>query len=171
MDSAFFSNIRIFFRNVRIGLKNLVKWLPVIWKDRDWDHYFIYEILKAKLESQAEYIGGRGTHVGSDRDAARMRLAARLIRLQQEEHYACEYLDYCYDWKGTEKDNFDAYFEKYPRQHGRVMSGKVSRYKKSIGQMMADKRLVAMEIAQENQERCRRLIFRIMESHIEGWWD
>ena len=26
------------------GCKNLIKWSPTIWKQRDWDHTFIFEI-------------------------------------------------------------------------------------------------------------------------------
>ena len=33
------------------------------------------------------------------------------------------------------------------------------------------KEIIAMEIAHENQDRCRKLVFKIMEKHIEGWWD
>ena len=32
------------------GIKNLIKWFPIIWKDRNWDHSYIYEILKFKLK-------------------------------------------------------------------------------------------------------------------------
>jgi len=28
-----------------------------------------------------------------------------------------------------------------------------------------------MEITHENQDRCRKLVFKILESRIEGWWD
>ena len=30
-------NVRIFLKNIVRGIKNLVYYLPVIWKDRDWD--------------------------------------------------------------------------------------------------------------------------------------
>ena len=35
------------------GIKNLWKWLPVVWKDKDWDPSHIYKILQFKLEQQA----------------------------------------------------------------------------------------------------------------------
>jgi hypothetical protein len=66
-------------------------------------------------------------------------------------------------------ENFDAYFAKYPRQYKRVISGEVDRYRRPIEEK--DAKLIAMEIAHENQERCRRLIFKIMHNHIERWWD
>jgi hypothetical protein len=34
-----------------------------------------------------------------------------------------------------------------------------------------DNYTIAMEIAVNNQERSRKLLFKIMEENIEGWWD
>ena len=38
--------IKIFFRQCR----NVLRWLPVIWRDRDWDQHYFNEILIKKLE-------------------------------------------------------------------------------------------------------------------------
>ena len=43
-------------RDIAKGIKNLWKWFPVIWKDRDWDNYFIFEALKFKLKNTANYL-------------------------------------------------------------------------------------------------------------------
>ena len=167
------------------GIKNLWRWFPVIWKDRDWDQTFIYRVIKTKLEFQANYIGGRGNHVSAKRDAEKMRLVSKLIKLQQEDFYSMEYMDYHetkYDFVPTDEtkkwftmedtlisENFQDYFDKYPRQYKRVISGEINRYRRPIDEK--DDKVIAMEIAHENQERCKRLIFKIMESEIERWWD
>jgi len=172
-------------RNIRVGIRNLWRWFPTIWRDRDWDTHYIYEILRVKLEHQAKCIADRDFHTQAKRDAERMRLVARLITLQQDEFYDMEYLDYhdmtfefiptdaTKKWYTMETEehaeNFDAYFAKYPRQHKRVVSGKIDRYRRPIDEK--DKQLIAMEIAHENQARCRQLIFDIMHNHIERWWD
>jgi hypothetical protein len=49
------------------------------------------------------------------------------------------------------------------------MSGEVNRFSYPIEEK--DKKLIAMEIAHENQDRCRKLVFKIMSNRIEGWWD
>ena len=66
------------------GMKNLWKWFPTIWKDRDWDHDFIYNILAKKLEFQAKYIEERSFHTQAQHDAERMRLVVKLIKLEQK---------------------------------------------------------------------------------------
>jgi hypothetical protein len=167
------------------GIKNLWKWFPTIWKDRDWDDHFIYEILRVKIENQAKYISDRDLHVSAKRDAERMRLVARLIKIQQDETYAMEYMEYHetkFDFIPTDEtkkwytmedeivsERFDEFFKKYPRQYTRVLSGEVNRYRRPAEEK--DKKLIAMEISHENHERSRELLFKILNSHIERWWD
>ena len=30
-------------------IRKVLRWIPILWRDRDWDYYFVYEILKQKL--------------------------------------------------------------------------------------------------------------------------
>jgi len=183
---------RYYHKDFIQGVKNLWKWFPTIWRDRDWDTTFIYEVIKVKLNNQAEYIGGKNRHTRAKRDAELMKLTSRLIQRCQDDHYDMEYMDYHESnllWLDvTEEDNipekfkdskrleieeisenFDEYFKKYPRQYKRVMSGEVNRFNRPIEEKT--KNIIAMEIAHENQDRCRKLLFKIMEQRIEGWWD
>lgn len=183
---------RYYHKNFIQGVKNLWKWFPTIWRDRDWDHNFIYELLKVKLKHQSDYIGYHNRHTRSQRDSELMKLTTRLIQRCQDEYYEMEYMDYHvskYNWLDiTDEDefpekykdskrleveliseNFDDYIKKYPRQYKRVMSGEVNRFDRDGKKK--EKQLIAMEIAHENQYRCRKLLFNIMERKLEGWWD
>lgn len=170
------------------GIKNLWHWFPVIWKDRDWDGHYIYKIIEAKLKFQAKGIGGRDMHISAKRDAEKMRMVAKLIERQRESFYEMEYMDYhdteinfiptdeTKKWYTMEdnlrSENLDDYFKKYPRQYNRVVSGEAEWTKRFIDPIdKFDKRKIAMCIANENHDRCRKLIFKILESEIEQWWD
>lgn len=183
---------RFYYSDFFQGVKNLWRWFPTIWKDRDWDTNFIYEILKVKLKNQSKYIGFHNRHTRAQRDSELMRLTAKLIQRCQDDYYDMEYMDYheskwnwldnieddnftekYKDYKRLEIDliseNFDEYFKKYPRQYKRVILGEINRFDR--GGEEKDKQLIAMEIAHENQYRCRKLLFKILENHIDGWWD
>jgi hypothetical protein len=176
---------RYYHKDFVRGVKNLWKWFPVIWKDRDWDDHYIFEVLKFKINKQADYIGDRNIHVSAKRDAEIMRLVNRLIKLNQDEFYSMEYMDYHetkYDFIPTDKtekwftmadelisERFDDYFKKYPRQYKLVMSGKLNFYGKPMD--VTDKKIVAMTIAHANQERCHKLLFDILKDNIRRWWD
>jgi len=145
--------------------------------------------LAKKLGIQAQYIAQHGVHNDAKRDAEKMLTVVRLIERQREDFYHYECHDfYESEWKkapldvaGTIysmeeellSDNLDAYFARYPRQYKRVMSGEVNFFS-GLGfaeKQEKDRKTIAMEIARENQDRCRKLLFKIIEENIEGWWD
>lgn len=173
-------------RDFKRRLQKLWYWLPIIWKDRDYDDYYIFEILKHKLKSQAEYIGKRDIHTRAQQDSRRMKLCVSLIEKIQDETYAMEYIDYlkdefrfedCKDIKGYKElhidiisENLDDYFKKYPLIYKRVLKGEGS-FSLDGRDTAEISKLIAMNIGQVNQERAHKLLFKIMEENILGWWD
>jgi hypothetical protein len=167
------------------GVKNLWKWLPVVWKDRDWDPSHIYKILQFKLEQQAYGIGSRDIHMNAQRDAELMLLCARLCYAQIEEGYENEYFEYVekkYEFVPTDEtqkwytleyetveDNLDEYFALYPKQHKRVLEGKLDWHGHKPD--LTNREEIARCIAWNNQERSRKLLFKILEERINNWWD
>lgn len=166
------------------GISNIIYWFPIIWKDRPWDHGFIFTILQHKLKSQADYIGRKDRHTRAQLDAKRMRLCINLIQKLQDDFYEMEYMDYeknknwfepCND--GTTNSTWnhemvwekhDDYFKKYPLVYKRVMNGEGW---VDIKGREDDKHLIAMSIGHLNQSRAHKLLFKIMEENIQSWWD
>lgn len=72
--------------------KNLFRWLPIIWQDEQWDHYYIFEILRHKLIIMSEAIRKRDNHTLAKYDADRMMLCARLLEKVQNEEYLFEFI-------------------------------------------------------------------------------
>ena len=169
-------------RKVKIGMKNLIYWFPIIWKDRNWDDSFIFDIMKHKLSAQADYIGNRDRHTRAQLDAKRMRLCVKLMGLVQDEFYSSEYSDYhkTKHWfepvEGKEgysswesrllEENFDDYFKKYPLIYKRVLNGEGIFDREGRED---DKQIIAMNIGHINHDRARKLLFKIMEENIEIW--
>jgi len=84
---------KYFHLEFKRGIKNLIYWFPIIWRDRNWDSHYIFEILKHKLKAQSKYIGGRDIHAQSKRDAEVMMTCVRLMEKVQDEFYSSEYSD------------------------------------------------------------------------------
>jgi hypothetical protein len=162
------------------GVKNLWRWFPIIWKDRDWDDYYIWVLLEKKLKNQANYIGSRGIHLNATRDAQRMRTCVRLMERVREEYYHMEYMDYHkseYHWDDIVdkpdykqlrieeiSENFDDYFKKYPRVFKKIKSEYHSTNR-------SEKNSIAMRMSWENHRRAKRILFKLLNEHIESWWD
>jgi len=169
--------IRTFFRKI----KNLWRWFPIIWKDEDFDQRYIYDILKFKLKNQAKYIGGKDRHTRAKRDAELMNLCVRLIDKITEEYYVMEYFDYedsnirfeptsqpdRFEIKIDYKSEIlDEYFKKYPKIYKKVIT------KHNLVDNNPDtKHRIAMLIGHYNHERAHKLLFKIIEQNIQGWWD
>ena len=168
------------------GVKNLWKWFPTIWKDRDWDSNFILDIISKKLEFQAKYIGEKNRHTRAQQDAERMRLVVKLIKLEQDEFYNMEYMNYFesrYDFIPTDEteklftmedtlisESLQEYFTKYPLCHKRAIQY-IKDHQKSFTNDHTDKKLVAMIMGDLRQAKCKDLIFKIMGQDINKWWD
>jgi hypothetical protein len=113
-----------------------------------------------------------------------MKLCVKLIQKIQDDEYSGEYIDYHKDriWFTDCEDrpdsslmnseivweNFDDYFKKYPLIYKRVMNGE-GVYRREGRE--DDKQIIAMNIAKINQDRAHKLLFKIMEENILGWWD
>ena len=168
------------------GVKNLWKWFPTIWKDRDWDHDFIYNLLAKKLEFQAEYVGKSGIHIDAKRDAERMMLVVKLIKLQQDSFYNTEFLDYqdtrsyfepyegnpdTFEFKqDVISETYSAYFQKHPLCFKRAIEYIMANQKRFTSNH-TDSQLVAMVMGDLRQQKCKDLIFKLLNQHIESWWD
>lgn len=163
-------------RNFLIGCKNIIKWSPTLFKDRDWDQYHIYTILQKKIEFQRKEIvyANRSTRVWQDnRD---MTIILNLLERVKDGYYEGEHTDY-YEMKvetipvdGTnlKEMKFDVISERYDEYLNKYKSS-VRKVLKKEGEL--DKDTLCMLVARHNQEKARKLLFNILNERIEGWWD
>jgi hypothetical protein len=174
-------------RNFISSFKNIIRWFPIIWKDRDWDQDFIWEILKFKLSNQADYISKKDRHTRAQKDAKNMRLCVKLIKLCQDDYYSMEYMDYAKDrvwWTESEErpdcsvynseviyERYDDLFKKYKLIHERVVLGGEGPFSLNERDGSGLKRVIAMNICHINQKRAQDLLFKIMNENINCWWD
>ena len=68
-------------------LKKILYWLPIIWRDGDWDHHFFFKVMAHKLASMERFFAEEGKLRGADRNARRIKEARILSeRLRDEFH-------------------------------------------------------------------------------------
>jgi len=179
-------NIGWYIKWVYNRFYNLYRWIPIIWKDKDWDSWYIYTILQTKLKHQAEYIGKYNRHTQAQKDAQRMMTCVRLIEKIKENSYDHECMEYhntkiiqvandrgsySIDFKITD-EQFQEYFLAYPLDYRRVLKGEgwLDINEEGIDQVERDYR-IASNMSHNRQRKARKLLFRILDQDIEGWWD
>lgn len=80
-------NLKSCYWDITNGVRNLYRWLPVIWFDSDFDWEDTARILEIKLRRLADCME-HGDHVNGVRDARRARTCAALLnRLQDDEYF------------------------------------------------------------------------------------
>jgi hypothetical protein len=159
------------------GCKNIIRWVPTLYHDRDWDHSYIFTILQKKIEHQREEITYANRHTGVDRDNRDMTIVLNLIEKVREEYYATEYLDYRETkfrfedvednpkYKSLELDvvweDDDTFLSKYPSTVRKVMKDKPELNKPDL----------CFWVAHYNQEKAHNLLFKILKERMRWWWD
>lgn len=98
---AFIRRIKDEIRQFFIGVRNIIKWIPVLYKDRDWDFYFVYVMLQKKLEFTEIAIRNSSLN-NAEFYAKKIRTAIRLIEIVREEKYLDDVLKEG-DWDNIRK--------------------------------------------------------------------
>lgn len=177
LSARIWRNINWRIRQFLTSCNNIIKWAPTIWKDRDWDDGFIFDILQKKIEFQRKEIIYANRHTQVDRDNRDMTIVLNLIERVKEEYYNTEYLDYekskfrfedveeREDLKRLEIDvlseRYDEFLIKYPSSVRKVLRDKPD----------LDKRDLCFYVSHYNQEKAHDLLFRILRERMRWWWD
>ena len=159
------------------GIKNIFRWIPTLYQDKDWDEWYIYTILQKKIEFQRKEIIYANRHMQVDRDNRDMTIVLNLIERVKEEHYGSEYLDYSEskfrfeliegdrDLYSMEEDviseTYDDYLKKYPSSVRKVLKEKPDLNKKDL----------CFWVAKHNGEKAHDLLHRVLKERMKLWWD
>jgi hypothetical protein len=159
---------------IKAGVPSLIKWWKIVWEDRDYDYHFIYSALRFKLENTANYIEKHQRSVGWEHDVKWMRICVRLIDKISDDYYIMKHYDEIEkqwgksDFKFTPiEDKLDDDGEKYFEMNMEYENAKTPEDYKKIDEMSSKGR----ETGQEQHEKAKRLLFKIMQEKIEYWWD
>lgn len=82
------------FRDVRYGLRNLRIWFRVVWTDRNWDHAYIFIILRHKLKLTEKLQRECGMGVHSEDHADNIKKCVLALDRLIEDGYDCGH-----DWR------------------------------------------------------------------------
>ncbi len=89
-------NLRAIWHTLTGGICNIVRWAPIVFWDRQWDHAYLLQILEFKLRLMEVAFRTGGMGVSSEKDARNMLIAADLcwrIRTEQAEERAWELIE------------------------------------------------------------------------------
>jgi len=146
------------YYNITIGIRNIFKWLPTVWKDRDWEYEFFTEkFIYHKLKNLQK----RPYHKVFE-DGWWMEKYINLCVLLFEEKWKMENLEDDL-WKSVEPG--DSIFHE-PNEEGLIqMESKWSSSEAEAKYWAVGKQRDIRE------KKIRKLIFSILEKRSQFWWD
>ena len=70
------------------GIKNLIYYFNVVWKDRDWDYSYIENILEAKLTKTYKRYSSKDYFYEQDKDVVKpLRICIEILKRQRTAFY------------------------------------------------------------------------------------
>jgi hypothetical protein len=172
-------------RNFFGFLVRLYKWIPVLWKDRDWDDSYLFQILKHKILSQREYIVKNNRHTNVWQINRDMTICLNLIERILDDHYTTEHFDYLkeeHEFVPTDEtnkyytmntttisDNSIEYIKKYFNTAKLILKKyeDLSDYETNF----ESKKILLIYLSRKRHEKSINLLFYILKNRVENWWD
>ncbi len=82
-----FKNIGWMFYSIRRGVRNIIRWTPVIWHDEDFDWDSLAKIMEWKLRKMSIGFNERGHLIDSKRQARKMLICAEILKRLREDNW------------------------------------------------------------------------------------
>jgi hypothetical protein len=80
IPSTIIPNLQIFLNSIKRGIVNVIRWIPIVWNDNDWDWYYLSRVMEYKLRKMSKSFKEEGMCVGSEKRAKEMLICAELLK-------------------------------------------------------------------------------------------
>jgi hypothetical protein len=166
------------FTNFIDGVRNIISWVPLLYKNKDWDSVYIYDILEFKLLKQRNYLVNANRHTSIPETNKYITICLNLIDKVKNEYYSMEsynFYDISFNFTPIEGEtsklleseivweDYDSYLSKYPLQVKKILT--------KYPDLKNDKYRISLLVSRENHERAQSLLFKILNQQLPQWWD
>ena len=151
-------------RQIWRSIKNIIAWFPIIWRDRDWDSWYIYEILGFKLRRMEKNIREYGHAMESENIADQIKeVVVGLDRLIED--------DYCADLHSAIREKWGEleFVDIGEKGYTTLKATKVKTKEDEESYSVAIRE--CMKAEEKTIQDDLELVFDTMRDNIRGWWD
>jgi hypothetical protein len=143
---------KIGWYSLKEGVTNLIRWVPVIWRDRDFDEHYLYVILHKKLENMENFFRSEYAYTACANETAdQIEEAKDIVQRLIDDAYFTDLVEHI---DTTEMFSFDKSGFKTITEH--------PQYKEWSN---------ACELSDKLRQDDKNRLFEIMRDKIDGWWD
>jgi hypothetical protein len=156
--------VRGFFYDLYYGFKNLWDFKGLIWKDRDWDHYYLYNMMAFKLRRIGRLMIDHGNATVSKHHGMKALIAAECA------HRLAEH-DRTLDHEWFDKRVPDDYFDFSLSEPDPIT--KCSRMIRKYDEDKHYDRLFKIAVKRQEKQRqfYKDLLYKLMKRYGDNFWD
>ena len=153
-----------------LDIKNVIHWIPTIWKDRDWDYAFMLEMERMKLKQTINWYKKHnyGHYVNGKRDCRIMETALGCLNILLDS-----------DWWNIEPTAYKVFFKegKYVPTPDEcyILNAYVNlrNYKRFMNWVPQDSinKKPNFWSTELREEKAWHLYHKIREQYMRSWWD
>ena len=158
--------IKRFFRKCY----NVIRWMPTIWRDEDWDNSFINEIFIKKLEHTRDFFLSDRTNIAeAKRVANEIQTAIDLLHMTRDswEFYECPVLEELDAKWGKGVLRTEPYGDNSYQLHIDIDGVKTEADRAQYNEEFSK----GMDRARKEYQKDKRTAFKYIADHIDYWWD
>jgi hypothetical protein len=170
------NNITYPFRDFYRRVKNVLRWLPTIWKDRDWDNSYITEILIKKLELTRDfYLSDKAYSAEAGKVANEIQEAIDRLHMTRDswefyEDPAMEQLE-----RKWGKTTFDFVPYKYD-EYGNILLYEMESETEKVNTEEEEEQYriefgKALDAARKQYRKDKKDAYKFIAKNIDKWWD
>lgn len=149
-------------------IKKLWHWLPIIWKDEDWDYVYFLEIMRHKLISMRGFFNSDQTvTLYSKNRAEEMEICIKILnRLIADEYHINTHIFHNKKWGDIEID-FISINDKYNEMVSNRKKVKTEKDKEQEKKEF----LKCMEQGEYLKKQDIQYLGKLLTRHLRKWWD
>jgi len=158
-----------FFKRKIKQIKNIFRWIPVLWNNFDFDYRYSLDVFKFQLLNQAKHMeSDKSVTLNVGQYAKRIRTIVKLMDLVYDEYYACEYQDKLKNKYGEDVQEW--IFEDSGRGDGSSRIRQNYEFWDNKDEVQKEHDIWFKE-SQLKQEKAHKLLWKLIEHNIRNFWD
>lgn len=152
--------------SLKRGVRNLVKWFPIIWGNDCWDYSFLCNLMDKQLKEMENFFYSEDTHIMSAKRYGRqIRWTRKLMNMWREEYYSMK--------------SMDEYRSRYPKQNEfNLIPHRLDEFGIPISYINGnirteEEKAILIKFLDEGREKDEKVFKLFIKnlSNIRGWWD
>ena len=155
--------IRSIWRNLITGIENIIRWTPVIWKDRDFDDGYVIRLLYYKFKFMEQFLQSENAHARDAKKTAMQVMVAKNLckRLWDQMYLSNALTNYRSKYGDPEIFHFEP--SKTPGYDKLVLDWKTKQQEKEYKRASKHSRYM------KNQDF--EYLCTYLNKHFRSWWD